>query len=167
MKWCATPTPYRGLRVYVVAVQGLPGSSEVLEEVLCAVLGELVKEGVVAKIADDLTVGGGSIENLFYNWTRVLDALARNGLKLKGPKTVIAPSRAQILGWFWNNGTITACVHKISPLTSCSPPETVTALRSYVGAFKVFNMIIRGCAGFLNDLDKFMSGKEKNEKLIC
>jgi hypothetical protein len=38
MKWCATPTPYRGLRIYVVAVQGLPGSSEVLEEMLCAVL---------------------------------------------------------------------------------------------------------------------------------
>ena len=166
MKWCATPTPYRGLRVYVVAVQGLPGSSEALEEMLCAVLGDYVKEGVIAKIADDLTVGGSSIENLFHNWMRVLDVLAKNGLKLKGPKTVIAPSKTQILGWLWNNGTITACIHKISPLTSCNPPETVTSLRSYVGAYKVFNRIIRGCAGYLSDLEKFMSGKQKNEKLI-
>ena len=166
MKYCATQTPYRGLRVYVVAVQGLPGSSEALEEMLCAVLGEYVKEGIIAKIADDLTVGGSSIENLFHNWMRILDALAENGLKLKGPKTVIAPSKTQILGWMWNNGTITACIHKISPLTTCKPPETVTALRSYVGAFKVFNRIIRGCAGYLSDLDKFMSGKQKNEKLI-
>ena len=166
MKWCGTPTPYRGLRVYVVAVQGLPGSSEVLEEMLCAVLGEYVKEGFVAKIADDLTVGGSTIENLFRNWSRVLCALARNGLRLKAPKTIIAPTRAEILGWNWNNGTITASVHKISPLTSCNPPDTVTALRSYVGAYKVFNRIVRGCARYLHDLEKFMSGKEKKEKLV-
>lgn len=165
MKWCATPTPYRGLRIYVVAVQGLPGSSEVLEEMLCAVLGEFVKEGFVAKIADDLSVGGGTINDLYGNWAKVLDALSRNGLKLKSSKTVIAPTVAQILGWMWNNGSISASVHKISPLISCNPPETVTALRSYVGAFKVFNRIIRGCAGYLNDLEKFMSGKKKNEKL--
>ena len=164
MKWCATPTPYRGLRIYVVAVQGLPGSSEVLEEMLCAVLGEFVKEGFVAKIADDLSVGGNTVEELYQNWARVLDALAQNGLKLKALKTFIAPTIAQILGWLWNNGTITASVHKISPLITCNPPETVTALRSFVGAFKVFNRIVRGCANYLNDLEKFMSGKKKNEK---
>ena len=166
MKWCATPTPYRGLRIYVVAVQGLPGSSEVLEEMLCAVLGEFVKEGIVAKIADDLNVGGNTVEELFHNWAKVLEALAFNGLKLKAIKTIIGPTIAQILGWMWNNGTITASVHKISPLITCSPPETVTALRSYVGAFKVFNRIVRGCANYLNDLEKFMSGKKKNEKLV-
>ena len=35
MKWCATSTPYRGLRVYTVACQGLQGSSEWLEELSC------------------------------------------------------------------------------------------------------------------------------------
>ena len=166
MKWCGTPTPYRGLRVYLVAVQGLPGSSEVLEELLCTVLGEYVKQGFVAKIADDLNVGGESIENLFDNWSKVLKALLDNGLKLKGPKTIIAPTRAQILGWLWNNGSITACKHKISSLASCDPPMTVTALRSYVGAYKVFNRIIRSCASLLDDLEKFMSGKQKNDKLV-
>jgi hypothetical protein len=125
-----------------------------------------VKEGFVAKIADDLNVGGNTIEELFQNWAKVLDALAQNGLKLKAIKTIIAPTIAQILGWMWNNGTITASVHKISPLITCKPPETVTALRSYVGAFKVFNRIVRGCANFLSDLEKFMSGKKKNEKLV-
>ena len=166
MKWCGTPTPFRGLRVYTVAVQGLPGSSEFLEEMLCAVLGEYVKQGFVAKIADDLNVGGDTIENLFDNWMKVLEALFRNGLKLKGPKTVIAPTHTQVLGWDWNNGTITAGKHKISPLISCHPPETVTALRSFVGAFKVFNRIVRGCAGLLCNLEKFMSGKQKSDKLV-
>ena len=98
MKWCGTPTPYRGLRVYTVAVQGLPGSSEVLEEMLCAVLGEYVKECVVAKIADDLNAGGITVEDLYYNWMKVLGALNLNGLKLKAKKTAIAPSHTEILG---------------------------------------------------------------------
>ena len=166
MKWCGTPTPYRGLRVYQVAVQGLPGSSEVLEELLCTVLGEYVKQGFVAKIADDLNVGGETIENLFNNWAKVLNALFDNGLKLKAVKTIITPTKTEILGWFWNNGSITASKHKISPLASCDPPTTVTALRSYVGAYKVFNRVIRGCALLLDDLEKSMHGKQKSDKIV-
>ena len=89
MRWCGTPTPYRGLRVYLVAAQGMPGSSESLEEMLCTVLGEFVKEGWVAKIADDLSVGASTIEELLENWSRVMNALFRNGLKLKADKTFI------------------------------------------------------------------------------
>ena len=166
MKWCGTPTPYRGLWVYLVAVQSLPGSSEVLEELLCTVLGEYVNQGFVAKIADDLSIGGPKIEELFYNWSNVLKALSDNGLKLKGPQTIIAPTQAQILGWNWNNGSITASKHKVSSLATCDPPATVTALRSYVGAYKIFNRIIRNCATLLDDLERFMSGKQKNDKLI-
>ena len=166
MKWCGTPTPYRGLRVYQVAVQGLPGSSEVLEELLCTVLGEYVKQGFTAKIADDLSVGGQSIQDLFDNWSKVLRALFNNGLKLKGPKTSIAPSKAEILGWLWNNGSITACAHKISPLISCKPPTTVTAMRSYVGSYKVFNRLIRGCASLLDVLEKSICGKQKSDKIV-
>ena len=45
MKWCATPTPYRGLRVYLRSAQGMPGSSETLEEMLCTALGDLIQQG--------------------------------------------------------------------------------------------------------------------------
>ena len=91
MKWCGTPTPYRGLRVYQVAAQGMPGSSESLEEMLCLVLGDFVKEGWVAKIADDLSVGATTIDELSVNWSKVMHALFHNGLKLKADKTLIAP----------------------------------------------------------------------------
>ena len=43
MKWCATPTPFRGLRVYTVSAQGMPGSSETLEKMMCSVLGDLIQ----------------------------------------------------------------------------------------------------------------------------
>ena len=87
MKWCGTPTPYRGLRCYMVAAQGMPGSSESLEEMLCTVLGDYVKQGWGAKIADDLSVGAMTIQGLSENWSSVMYTLHRNGLKLKATKT--------------------------------------------------------------------------------
>ncbi len=108
IKWCGTVTPYRGLRCYVVAAQGMPGSSESLEEMLCTVLGEFVKQGWVEKIADDLNVGGTTIAHLLDNWISVMDALLRNGLRLKAVKTVIVPLHTEILGWEWHGGHISA-----------------------------------------------------------
>ena len=165
MKWCATQTPYRGLRVYVVASQGLPGSSEWLEELLSLLFGKLVQEGWVAKVADDLFVGGDTVEQLFDNWGKVLNILFQNGLKLKAIKTFINPIHIQMLGWDWSEGCLAACTHKLLPLIKCSPPETATALRSYIGAYKVFNRIVKGCAKNLCDLEKFLTGKQKNDKL--
>ncbi len=166
MKWCATSTPYRGLRVYLVSAQGMPGSSETLEEMMCTVLGSLIQEGCVAKIADDLYVGGDSLNSLYENWSRVLNALRLNGLTLKSNKTVIAPTHLQILGWNWNNGTISACPHRISPLATCQPPKTVTAQRSFIGSYKVFNRVIRGCSGYLQDLESAIAGKGKSDKIM-
>ena len=139
MKWCGTVTPFRGIRIYLVASKGLPGSSEWLEELLCLLFGDKVQEGTVAKVADDMFVGAETIEDLYKNWSDVLLILFKNGIKLKSPKTIIAPTHAQILGWDWNNGSITASSHKILPLSKCDPPSTVTALRSYIGAYKFFN----------------------------
>ena len=165
MQWCATQTPYRGLRVYQVASQGLPGSSEWLEELLSLLFGQLVQEGWLAKVADDMYVGGDTVDQLYDNWSQVLNILFQNGLKLKAIKTLIFPTHAQILGWDWNNGCISACAHKLLPLTKCDPPETVTQLRSYIGAYKVFNRVVRGCAAHLNALEKLIAGKAKGEKL--
>ena len=166
MKWCATPTPYRGLRCYVVAVQGLPGSSETLEEVMCAVLGHFVQEGFVAKIADDLYIGAATLIDLSNKWCKVLNALNYNGLKLKAEKTIVAPSHTQILGWDWNNGRLSASKHKKSPLVTCEPPKTVTSLRSFIGAYKVFNRVIRQCSKYLDELESTIAGKQKQDCII-
>lgn len=58
MKYCGVVTPFQGVRVYVRSAIGMPGSETALEELTCRVLGHLVQEGVVAKIADDLYCGG-------------------------------------------------------------------------------------------------------------
>ena len=165
MKWCGTPTPFKGLRVYTVAAQGMPGSSESLEEMLCTVLGHLVKQGYVAKIADDLNVGGSDIQDLYHNWREVLMSLHQSGLGLKAEKTVIAPGKVQILGWDWCGGKISATKHKITPLISCEPPKTVTAMRSFIGAYKTFNKVVKRCTSYLGPLEEMICGKQKHEGL--
>ena len=166
MKWCGTPTPYRGLRVYLVAAQGMPGSSESLEEMLCTVLGEFVKEGWVAKIADDLSVGASTIEELLENWSKVMNALFINGLKLKADKTFIIPLCIQILGWDWHEGHISASKHKIAALIACEPPKTVTAMRSFIGAYKTFNRVVKQCTSHVSALEELISGRQKRDGIV-
>ena len=67
MKYCGVATPFRGVRVYKRSAMGMPGSETALEELMCRILGDLLQEGVVAKIADDLYCGGNSYEELENN----------------------------------------------------------------------------------------------------
>ena len=54
MKYCGVATPFRGVRVYARSAMGMPGSETALEELMSRVLGDLLEEGSVSKIADDL-----------------------------------------------------------------------------------------------------------------
>ena len=165
MKFCGVATPFKGVRVYTRSAMGMPGSETALEELMCRVLGELIQEGIVAKISDDLFCGGNTPAELLANWRRVLEALAKCNLKLSPPKTVIAPLSEMILGWIWSNGTIRASPHKVSALSSCSPPTTVRGLRSFIGAFKVLSRVLKDCSKIIHPLDLAVAGKKSQETI--
>ncbi|PFX17944.1 hypothetical protein AWC38_SpisGene17719 [Stylophora pistillata] len=57
MKYCGVATPFKGIRVCTRSAMGMPGSETSLEELMSRVLGDLIQEGCVAKIADDLFNG--------------------------------------------------------------------------------------------------------------
>ncbi|CAC5378809.1 unnamed protein product [Mytilus coruscus] len=82
MKYWGVVTPFKSVRVYVRFPMGMSGSETALEELMCRVLGDLVEEGVVAKIADDLYCGRNTQLELLQNWTRVLQALQKKSLNL-------------------------------------------------------------------------------------
>ncbi|XP_071089210.1 uncharacterized protein [Haliotis cracherodii] len=166
MKYCGVATPFRGVRVYVRSAMGMPGSETALEELMCRVLGHLLKEGSVAKLADDLYCGGNTVDELLNNWRRVLQALQFNGLKLSAAKTTVGPSSVTILGWIWKNGSIQASPHRISTLSSCTRPSTVKGLRSFIGAYKVLARVIPGCAGLLGPLDTLQAGRPSAERKV-
>ena len=153
IKYCGVATPFQGVRVYARSAMGMPGSETALEEVMSRVLGDSLKEGIVAKIADDLYRGGNFPSKLLSNWKKVLQALHKCDLRLSASKTIINPQSTTILGWIWNSGTLSASPHRIAALASCPEPDTVTRLRSFIGAFKVLFRVIPGCSSLLAKLD--------------
>ena len=118
-KFCGVHTPFKGILVYNVGSMGLPGVESALEELTCLVLGDMVQEGSVCKLADDLIVGGNTIPELLESFSKVLHKLQQNNLKLSPSKTVITPKSMSILGWEWSAGNLRASSHKLSALAAC------------------------------------------------
>lgn len=162
-KYCGVVTPFKGVRVYVRSAMGMPGSETALEELTCRVFGEQLQLGQVAKVADDLYCGADTLEELAAVWRRVLSSLRLCGLHLSATKTTVAPMQTTILGWVWRQGTIRASPHRVSALSSCPAPKTVTALRSFIGAYKVLSRVLKDCATLLAPLDDAVAGRESKE----
>ena len=128
-------------------------------------LGDLIQEGVVAKLADDLYCGGNTPEDLLINWDHLLSALFHNGLRLSASKTVIIPKSTTILGWIWSQGTIKASPHRTSALATCDPPSTIKGLCSFIGAVKVLARVIPRCSHYISPLEDAVAGHPSAEKI--
>ena len=166
MKYCGVATPFRGVRVYKRSAMGMPGSETALEELMCRVLGDLLQEGVVAKLADDLYCGGNTHEELLQNWRKVLGALQRCDLKLSASKTVVCPKTTTVLGWVWSQGSIHASPHRVAALSTCIPPVTVAGLRSFIGAYKVLARVLPKCADLVAPLDDAIAGGQSRDRVV-
>ena len=163
MRYCGVVTPFRGVRVYTRSAMGMPGSETALEELMCRVLGDLLQEGIVTKIADDLYCGGNSPEDLLENWKRVLSSLYKNNLRLSASKTTVTPKSTTILGWTWSQGTLQANPHRISALASYTTSEKVKGLKSFIGAYKVLSRVLPGCSTTLSPLDDAVAGHQSQD----
>lgn len=165
IKYCGVATPFKGTLVYVRSAMGMPGSETALEELMCRVLGDLLTEGIVTKLADDLYCGADTPEDLLNNWERVLSALQRCSMNLSPKKTIIAPKTTTILGWCWEGGSISASPHRISTLSTCLPPEKVKGMRSFIGAFKVLSRVLPNCSSYITPLEKAISGAQSTDTI--
>lgn len=165
-KYCGVATPFKGVRIYARCAMGMPGSETALEELMCRVLGDLIQEGCVAKIADDLFCGGNSPAELLTNWRKVLVALDKCDLRLSAKKTIISPISTTILGWVWSQGSIRASPHRIATLSSCAPPKTVRDLRAFIGSFKMLSRVIKGSASLVAPLENLTAGCQSNNTIV-
>ena len=132
---------------------------------MCRVLGDLLQEGVVAKLADDLYCGCDSLQELLDNWSYVLDALDLCNIPLSTKKTRVCPKTTTILGWLWTQGTLHASPHRIATLSSCVHPQTVLGLRSFIGAYKVLGRVIPQCSKELAPLESCIAGRKSQDIL--
>ena len=142
----------------------MPGSETALEELMCSVLGDYLQSGIAAK-ADDLYRGGETINDLLNNWGHILRALETCRLHLSSIKITICPRTTTILGWTWSEGRISASQHRISTLSSCSNPETVFGLRSFLGAYKFLGHVIPKCSEVLSPLEDAIAGMQSRDKI--
>ncbi|KAJ8377293.1 hypothetical protein AAFF_G00261420 [Aldrovandia affinis] len=93
-KYCGVVTPFKGVRVYVQSAMGMPGSETALEELTCRVFGELLEQGHVAKVADDLYCGANTLEDLLATVTGLrsfIGAYKVLARVLKDCATMLAP----------------------------------------------------------------------------
>ncbi|XP_077866110.1 uncharacterized protein LOC144353401 [Saccoglossus kowalevskii] len=132
---------------------------------MCRVLGDLIQEGCTSKIADDLYIGGGTPDSVLHNWSRTLEALHNNNLHLSARKTIVCPKSTNILGWIWSNGTIKASPHRIATLSLIDPPNNVSGLWSFIGAYKVLSRVLKGYADLIDPLEQATAGQQSASKI--
>ena len=67
MNYCGFATLFKGVWVNVCSAMGIPSSETALEEVMCHVLGPLLRDESVAKSADDLYCSGNTAFLYIHN----------------------------------------------------------------------------------------------------
>ena len=75
--------------MYGAAAMGLRNMAEYSEEVVSRVVGDMLAKDILAKISDDLFVGGNTVQEVLFNWDRHLQRLQENNLFLSANKSVI------------------------------------------------------------------------------
>ena len=63
-----------------------------------------MKEGICAKIVDDIYVGGSNQTEAALNYIRILSKLNNANMKISPDKTHIFPNSVDVLGWVWKRG---------------------------------------------------------------
>ena len=92
MKHCSITTPFHGVRLYACSVMVMAGRETTLEELICCVLGALIHEGIVPKIANDLYCCTNSPEGLIPTGNKYSRSYSIATSKSLLPKTVINPT---------------------------------------------------------------------------
>ena len=129
-------------------------------------MSDLLQEGSVAKIADDLYCGGNSLYELLVNWRKVLSSLDRCNIRLSLEKTIVCPASATILGWIWCQGSIHASPHRIAALASCEPPKTVRGPRASVVSYKMLGRVLSGSAQLPSPLQSLTAGHQSQGTVV-
>ena len=114
MPYLATVILFKNIRVYITPVMmGMPGSSEILQELLTRIFGGEMTDGWILIIADDMYVCANTPDTLLRNSETVLEKMSRKGLSLSAVKTFLSPLSFDVFGWKWSSGTIHG-VHALS-----------------------------------------------------
>ena len=63
------------------------------------------------------------------------------------------------------SGTLHASPHRICALSAIEPPNSVSALRSFIGSYKFLSRVLKGYAELLNPLECLIAGKNSRDPI--
>ena len=129
-----------GTMVYSRAPMGLLGSDVTQEELTDRMFGDLIVQGKLVKIADNVYFGADTKEEMLSIFTEILSRCSQADLRIKPAKVKLFIVSADILGLHWQEGKLSPSSHKLDPLVCCDPPKSVRGLRSFMGSVR-FNQI--------------------------
>ena len=164
--WLGISTPFGGMRFMKRSGQGLLAQSEELDELLAKVLGPEMKDGKVARIADDIFIGGLTREETLQNYATVLQKFQNANIKISPAKTKVFLESVDILGWKWSQGGfLSPSPHRVCALknTKIENVKNVKDLRSFIGLFKTLLPASPNLTLLLNPLDLEVADKDSKD----
>ena len=167
-QWLGISTPFGGLRFMRRSGQGLLAQSEELDELLSKVLSHEMLNGSVARIADDLYVGGASPLETANNYDLVLSKLHAANLKISPNKTKIFLESVDVLGWVWKSGGfLSPSPHRINSLKNITYADIkcIKDLRSWIGLYKTMMPSAPNLTLMLDPFDQIVAGKDSKDEI--
>ena len=134
--------------------QGRKNESEQLDEWLCQVMGDLIQEGKVLKLHDDIRVGGKTVDEALQNYRQMLQRLSHHNIKLHPKKTKIFPKSTTVFGFVKEGQTLKPSDHTILSISKTPQPRTTTQFRAFLGQFKTFFKHVPNTAIILGLLER-------------
>ena len=167
--WLAIATPFGGLRHMKRSGQGLIGQSEELDELLSKIIKDETTEGKAARIADDLYIGGETLQETVDNYKSVLTKLNKANLKISPNKTKIFLKSLDVLGWVWKQGGfLSPSPHRVNTLKNTKKEDikTVKDMRSYIGLYKTLLPASPNLTLLLDSFDKMVADRDSKEPFV-
>ena len=167
-KWCCILTPFGGLRFFKRGIQGLINQSEELDELLANIFNNMQTKGKLVKLADDLFLGGNTVDEALTNFDELLSICKLNNLKLSPGKTFFLPSSVDVMSWIWSEGgTLSPSPHRKQALQAVQMDDlqTVKDVRSWVGLYKTFLYHTPNLTKIMDPFDKITGDKDSNDNI--
>ena len=166
--YLAINTPYRGMRVMTRAGQGLLNSDVHLDQLLMKVLGDELKEGIVEVARDDIQVGGNTIDEVLWNWDKVLSKLNKCNLKIAPNKVRVLLDDTEVYGYRIKKGYVLPSPHIVSNLGDIKLEDlkTVKQTNSWRGLYKTLIAHLPHLAFYMNPFDKATAGRNSRDNMV-
>jgi len=139
---------------------GLKNAPSVFQRFVMQALGDLANSYVVVYM-DDIMITATTQCDAFERLEIVLNVLTKAGFSFNITKCSFLKTSVQYLGYSVSAGEIRPNPQKIVALTVLPPPQSVTALRQFIGLASYFRQFIKGFSQLMKPLYFLTSDKNK------